>query len=470
MESKYKLFRHQIKAIDGCKLHPYRLIYRLPGTGKTFICIELVKKQLSENPNSFILWLGPANLIQQYQKVFTNMNMSFSQFNSKMEEITKGSCIFSSYEMFRLHIDSFIKNEWDCVICDEFHRAKSNTTQINNALKSLRRKSKHFWAFTGTPFQNSPYEFFELINIVSNKNLSFACEDTLKYKRPKKSFFRNLLRKLGFHCNRLNQGPIIGVSKPKRLHDLISEFIDYIPPEQYISECHLPFIDEQIRRVNLDKSELIYYENILKSYRKKREKKFFKDELSDEKIETSFNNLIELRQNLLSMDGKISSKILTCSEDIIKVLKNKSNRVLVFSNFVKYGLEQLAKVLKDKNINFNLYDGNTPSSKRKKILSDYFSGEIPLMLLSPIGFEGLDLYGTTHIFVLDPHFNPERTRQLVSRAIRAYSGVEKINVCHYIAFSEELKNPCIDEVILKISERKKNLALMIEDCLNEDIN
>lgn len=465
MNKDYTLFPHQIKAIEGCLTYPSRLVYRLPGTGKTLICIELVKRQLQKNNNSFILWLGPANLIMQYRKVFDELEISYSQFDNHSHDIVSGICIFASYEMFRLHMNDFLLKNWDCVICDEFHRAKSSSTQTNNSLKKLREKSARFFTFTGTPFQNSPYEFFELINIVANKKLSFKCESTLQYKRPKSSIFRSLLGRLGFHVKRLNQGPIIGVANPERLHDLISDYIDYVPPEKYIQECHLPIIDEQVKRIDLTDAEIVSYEKVLKSYRKKREKEFLEDDLDDEKLETSFNNLVELRQNLLNMENKSSSKILTCCKDIEKVLHNKQSRILVFSNFVKYGLEQLAMILKDKNIKFSLYEGSTPSVKRKKFLSDYFSGKVPLMLLSPVGFEGLDLYGTTHIFVLDPHFNPERTRQLVSRAVRAYSGVEKIEVCHYIAFSEKLKKTCIDEIILRISERKKSLAKMIEDCL-----
>lgn len=466
MEINYKLFRHQIKAIEGCMLHPFRIVYRLPGTGKTLICAELVKRQFKIKSDSFILWLGPANLIEQYKNVFQNLNMTFEHFESAEHKISSGTCIFSSYEMFRLHLQDFLNVKWDSVICDEFHRVKSETTMINEAVKSLRNKSKHFWAFTGTPFQNSPYEFFELISIVAGKNLSFACERTLQYRSPKFSFFRNLFGMLGFRVKRLNQGPITGVAEPEILHNLISDYIDYVAPHDYIQECSLPVVSEQVKRVELTPEEIISYKNVFRSYRKHREKNFFTDNLADDQIERSFNNLTELRQNLLRMDGKISSKIITCTQDIKSALTESTSRILVFSNFVKYGLEQLAKSLEDNHVKFSLYDGSTSKQKRKEMLHSYFSGRIPVMLLSPVGFEGLDLYGTTHIFVLDPHFNPERTRQLISRAIRAFSGVKEIKVCHYIAVSEQLKPPCIDEIILNISERKKKLAEMIENCLS----
>ena len=462
---EYKLFQHQIKAIQGCMVHHFRLIYRLPGTGKTLIAVELIKRQLQTKHNSLILWLGLANLVIQYEKVFNVQNIPFHPFNPKIDHNISGICVFASYEMFRLHSDYFLSKDWDCVICDEFHKAKSDTTQINSALKSLRKKSRHFWAFTGTPFQNSPYEFFELLNVIAGKNISFACESTLQYQRPKSSFLRNFLGRLGFRVKRLNQGPIMGVSQPQRLHDLVYDYIDYISPEEYMHECHLPAINEQVRLVTLSHTEVEAYKKVLKTYRKKREKEFFNDCLTDEQVETAFNNLAELRQSLLSAKDKASSKILACAEDIDKVLYDRNNRVLVFSNFVKNGLEQMADILRTQHISFSLYDGNTTVQQRKSIINDYFSGRIPLMLISPVGFEGLDLYGTTHIFVLDPHFNPERTLQLVSRAIRAFSNVKTINVVHYVATSEELKHPSIDEMILKISECKKKLAKIIESCL-----
>ena len=402
MEINCKLFRHQIKAIEGCMLYPFRLVYRLPCTGKTLICVELVKKQFQIKSDSFILWLGPANLIAQYKNVFRNMNMTFEHFDSAERKISSGACIISNYEMFRLHLQDFLNVKWDCAICDEFHRVKSETTMINDAIKSLRNKSKHFWAFTGTSFQNSPYEFFELVSIVAGKNLSFACERTLQYRSPKFSFFRNLFGRLGFRVKRLNQGPVIGVAEPEILHRLISDYVDYVAPDDYIQECNMPAVNEHVKRVELTPEEVVSYKNVLKSYRKNREKSFFSDNLEDDQIETSFNNLTELRQNILRMDGKISSKIITCTQDIKSVLTDSTSRILVFSNFVKYGLEQLAISLEDAHIKFSLYDGSTSKKERKEMLHDYFFGSIPVMLLSPVGFEGLDLYGTTHIFVLDP--------------------------------------------------------------------
>ena len=87
------------------------------------------------------------------------------------------------------------------------------------------------------------------------------------------------------------------------------------------------------------------------------------------------------------------------------------------------------------------------------------------MLLSPVGFEGLDLYGTTHVIILDPHYNPERTTQLISRAVRAYSSVSEIDVVQLLSVSKHLKMT-IDQSIVAIANRKTRLAQFLENILS----
>jgi len=462
---RINLFAHQSKAIRESATFPYRLIFRLPGTGKTFIGVEILKKIIFENNSTYCLWIGPANLLKQYKDVFDDVGLFSYYFNSSKKEFLRNACAIVSYETFRLNIETFLDFSWDCIICDEAHRAKSTQTQINQALKKIRVKTNRFYAFSGTPFQNSPYEFFQLISLIAGKNLTNCLEQTLQYMRPKKNFIRNFLFFLGFKMNRLNQGPIIGVKEPGKLFKLVNKYVDYIPPSQYLEECRIPLIKEHFEMVQIDDFELSAYKKVLSSFRKKKDKDFFKDGLPDENLESVFNRLSDLRQILLDPPNGGSSKILRCVQDIESILKQEGKKVLVFCNFVERGLLRLTPLLKSKKLNFGFISGKTGVSERRKLISSYMGGDIPVLLLSPVGFEGLDLYGTTHILVLDPHFNPERTLQLVSRAIRAYSEVPIINITHYVAFSDKLATTTIDESILKIAERKKKLKEIIEECL-----
>lgn len=473
MEKSYQLFEHQKQAILFAKNHTHCLIYRLPGTGKTYIGLELVESQLSEHDygSKKILWIGPAHLIPQYENVFLSLGIPFNSY-SVSRIIQMGVCNFISYELYRGNSNEFLHETWDLVICDEFHRAKNKKTLTNKTLWKLRGCARSFVAFTGTPFQNSPYEFFELISLVSGKNMTPTFENYLLYKIPRKVVLRNFLRKVGFNISRANQGPIIGIKNRAKLAAILTSYVDFLPAREYLEECKVPQLNESVVNVEMNKTEILSYQKILKQFRKNKDKQFLEDNLSDEKIETSFNRLSRLRQLLLGSEKgwKESSKIARCVEDCknILVLNNSAN-ILVFSNFVKNGIDPAHKALCDAELSPIRYDGSTSKKQREKIVATYLQTTGNILLLSPVGFEGLDLYGTSDIFVLDPHYNPERTKQLISRAYRAFSSIKKIDIVHYCSVSQHLLHPTIDQAILAIAERKRKLSILLEECLVTDI-
>lgn len=456
------LFRHQEIALEYCSEAKQRLIFRLPGTGKTYIGLELVKREMIDKGQANILWIGPANLINQYHENFHSYGIKFHDiFPDRI--LSNLECNICSYDMVRLQIDFLTKIKWDVVVCDEIHKAKNNNTKINHALWKLRKKAKKWFAFTGTPFQNNPYEFFELVSLCLNKNITFECEMLLLYRTPKLSPIRNFLRRLGFNLHRPNQGPIIGIKEPKKLHDKISTVIDYIKPEDYLSECNLPIVESETVYVNLTPNEEKLYVNALHQFsRKKIFKKFISDKLEDEKIDGCFKGLSTLRTIALR-----ESKPSTAIKLIRSICSNNEDaRILVFCNFVEIGLNILSSGLKKQSFPHLSYSGQVSISKRAEFIHKYLSGQKNVLLLSPVGFEGLDLYGTTHIIILDPHYNPERTKQLTSRAIRAFSDVRKIKIINLLSQSNSIKVPVIDTNIMQIAERKAKIAKMLEEVLS----
>ena len=456
-----ELFKHQKAAIERCLNVPARLVCRAPGTGKTLIALEIIKHKMALGGTRY-LWVSPASIIPQSLAVAKAEGLPAREAG---EGVSGDGCVFVSYEYLRLHLGEFLRGRWDCVICDEFHRVKNSRTQSNAALWQLRKAARTFYAFTGTPFQNTPYEFFEQVSLTAGKDLSWQCEKTLRYKRPAVSFWHNLLRRLGLSRARLNQGPIIGVKDPAALRQAVAEYVDFLPEESYRQECHLPNVVMHFDRVSMSAAELGEYRLALRGFRKKKYREFLNDDLSDSDTESCFNGLMSLRRSLL-LPG--SSKISRCVAHVCELAGESERRTLVFCNFVEHGLAHLSRRLEQAGIAFASYDGTVSAGVRKKLLVNYQSGNIPLLLLSPVGFEGLDLYGTTDIIVLDPHYNPDRTRQLVSRAIRAYSRVRTLNVHHYIAVTGSEKILSVDEKILAIAERKKRVAGMIEACLTDN--
>ena len=456
-----QLFKHQSRALEAAGRFNSRLIFRLPGTGKTRIGIEIINDQLRREGNSSILWVCPANLIAQLKEVFSEFGVVFYDlFTDK--KFHAGRCAICSYDMLRLNCRFVCSQTWNLVLCDEIHRGKSNVAQTNHALWRLRKRAVRWYGFTGTPFQNSPYEFFELVSLCVGSHIGTACEFCLQYKHLKHTPIRNFLRRLGLHLNRVNQGPVVGIRDKDKLRFYLSDIVDYIPPEQYLDECRLPKILTSTIQTPLTSSEEEEYLSVLSGFnRKKKYKSFFTDDIGDEYIENCFNGLNALRMVALreSKPGAVA--------DILHGIRqeNFSAKILIFCNFVEHGLNILSRELNKRGIPHILYDGKVSAAKRSEYIADFRNGRRNVMLLSPVGFEGLDLYGTTHIIVVDPHYNPERTKQLTSRAIRAFSNVREIKIIKLQSISRKIKKPLIDEIIENIAARKSKVAGFLEDVL-----
>lgn len=448
-----QLFEHQRIALKSCLESDCKLVIRIPGSGKTFIKLKLAEAFCADSKNK-VLFLGPPNLLRQYIDVFTSNGFEGIGVYSG-DSLPPARLIMSSFDMLRLYPTKILSIKWDCVICDEFHRAKNLKTKTNKVLRRLRKKSKRWYAFTGTPFQNSPYEFFELLSLVSNKDLFSDLESCLLYKYPaKKSFFRILYEKLTGHRKRLNQGPILGVANLEKFRDITKNIVDFLPETRYLSECKMPCICEEIHNIELTQKELIDYKILMKSHKKIKDKDFFCDNLEDDLISSRFSRMSDLRQFLLSYDKTPSSKMMAIINDLKIRSCNKNARILVFSNFVDRGISILNCALKKEGIPCLQYTGTISNKERSEILRKFNSGLSKIILLSPVGFEGLDIPIATDIIVMDPHFNPERKRQLISRALRAFSGNKTVNISHYISISHALKMGTVDEAIMRISVRK----------------
>ena len=456
-----QLFKHQSRALEAAGRFNSRLIFRLPGTGKTRIGIEIIMDQLRREGNSRILWVCPANLIAQLKEVFSEFGVDlYDLFPDR--NFHAGRCAICSYDMLRLNCRFVCTAPWDLVICDEIHRGKSNVAQTNHALWQLRKRAARWYGFTGTPFQNSPYEFFELVSLCVGSHIGAACEFCLQYKYPKHTPIRNFLRQLGMRLHRVNQGPVVGIRDKDKLRLYLSDVVDYIPPDRYLDECRLPNILTSTVRIPLTPREETEYLSVLSRFnRKKKYKFFFTDDIGDEYLENCFNGLNTLRTVALR-----ESKPEAVA-DILRGIKQEdsSARILIFCNFVERGLNVLSGELKKRDIEHILYDGKVSATKRSEYIADFHQGKRNVMLLSPVGFEGLDLYGTTHIIVVDPHYNPERTKQLTSRAIRAFSNVREIKIIKLQSISRKIKKPLIDEIIENIAARKSKVAGFLEDVL-----
>lgn len=434
------MYPHQKKAVDTTSLTDYALIIRGAGSGKTRIGEEIIKSNL--NDNALVLWLCPANLVSQTSGDFDDSGIPNYKFFGKETQIQKGKVMLISYDMLKRYEGLILSFGWSLCISDEFHRTRNEGTVINEATWKLRKKCRKFYALTATPFNNRESDFFELISIVIGVDVVNKLEKSIKFKGERKGFLRTVF---GFFRDSIfgkREGDIASakvVLNRRAIWKIIDQYIDYVEPEEYQNKISRPTPKSSIKKIEMSRKDVRGYVEILKD-------------------KTKPNKEPYLRSYLLRQE---SSKIKKATEQISALYNDKDSRTIVFSNFVTAGLGSLSKSLKEKGVKFAIYQGDTKNTDKDIIKAGFLEGKIRVLLISPSGFEGLNLKGTTDCIVLDPHYNPSKTDQLIARGLRAGSEVKTVNITHYCSVSDRLKHPTIDEKIMKTSSKKrdKNEAL-----------
>ena len=318
---------------------------------------------------------------------------------------------------------------------------------------------------TGAPFQNGPKEFFTLVSLIAGRSLTQRLEDCLAYRREEAgSWFTKWLRRV--RGVRPNRGPVVGMSDATTLCATIQQYVDYLPPQAYCGECGLPEVIRNITEVPLSGVEYAAYKQLQAKYRKRKQRALFDDGLADGELESACKQMSDLRQILLCHGKDPSSKTQKLCEDAKAIFEaSPEHRCLIFTNFVEAGVGVIARHLKREGIPHNSFSGNTAGNDRESIVRAFKNGDVRVVVMSPVGFEGLDLVGTTHVLVADPHYNPETTAQLVARATRAGGRVKEVQVRHYVSVCDKLKKGTIDEAIVRVASRKKTVNDIIVELL-----
>lgn len=181
-----------------------------------------------------------------------------------------------------------------------------------------------------------------------------------------------------------------------------------------------------------------------------------------------------------------SPKINKVIEHLTEARANDPNhRGIIYSNYLDSGVFPLSRALNKAGIAHHIFTGAVPTQRRAEMVKDYNEGRVPVLLLSGAGSEGLDLKGTKTIQLLEPHWNPERTKQVEGRGIRYLSHAHlpeaerKVRVMRYHSTLPKSvgdragwflgKDPpkSIDEYLKHMSKEKGRLGDEIADALQE---
>ena len=377
--SKLPLRDAQIKVIQYMDTHDGLLVMHSTGTGKTLTAITASECYLDKNPDSKVVFIGPASLADNFRKEMGNYGLTMAAM--------------SKYEMYsfdKFYLDTKNGKAPDLtnkmLIIDEAHNLRNPSSVKSQAIVEASANASKRLLLTATPFVNNLIDFVPLINIIYGRKIVGTQQEFLEGITPeylsKKTTDENLTT-----LRYLLRDKIDVLSLPKTT--------DY--PERVEIKQFVPMSMEYYEAYN----RLISGEQVLGM------------------IFTNPDKFYHAYRRAVNQAGPdyYSSKI----QAGINIFEK--GKALIYTNWVEFGLAPITSELQRLGISYKVFYGETPIDERQKIVNDFNDDKFQVLVVTKAGGEGLDLKGVRSVVVMDPTWNDAGLQQVIGRAIRYKSHI-----------------------------------------------
>lgn len=392
------------------------------GVGKTISAGYIIFYTIFKFKQSGIVVCPPSLIIKWKEELDTKFSLrsvivtkpeEFATMENELLTISKRKkptvYIIPSSMISRYSLKSTIKIS--IIVFDEIHNFRNNETKGFEAAKNWSTHAHFKVGLSATPINNSVDDLISEFNILLPKyswdGIATLIED---YWGKKKRKITNLLvtrftkENLGIHfAKRIIEN--YEVSFPHGYASKIRSHLSYLPGRGSFFE------------------RVTYYRLAASS-------------------SEAFRKSMGLDEKLIESDPKI--KLVT------KVLeKRKLDRWIIFCEFsetvkvLKKELSEKWKVL--------VLTGEVPLFERHKVINEFREKTNTVLIMTPVGSEGLDVQFCNAVLNFDLHWNPMKIEQRIGRIDRVGQKSNEIFVSNIIVRGS------IDERILQVIERKLNL-------------
>lgn len=418
------------------------LIFHGTGSGKTLMSLSVANEfRDSHTPVVLAPKSTQDNFRKDLKKLGSDMTLNFVSLNAgnmikQLGEVGKSE----KDKRLEKKIDTKVSLNKKFIIVDE---AQNLFNGIVNGSKNatefyrlcLKARDVKIMFLSATPITNDVFEIMPIYNMLAGYQLLpehytdfvniFVDGTTIKNRDKLKNRIFGYTTYVGDLHNPNLSIDINKTIKRENFPDQLPIIVEKIPmsPEQFSSYSHA----RDKERINVSSGPV-------------RHKPLQKPKDSSGSVYRVYTR--QLSNFLYDTPGSISGKIKNLKinspkmELIFKNISKHKGLVVVYSNFVKNGLNVFAEVLKSNGWTpYNKYEqrydttfisitGDVPEKDRVHMIDKFNSKNnksgqyIKLMLLSPTGAEGLDLKNVMSIHIMDPYWNYGRIQQIIARAIR----------------------------------------------------
>jgi len=407
----------------GCRA----LIADEVGLGKTIEAGLIIKELIMTGQAGRILVLTPASLVQQW---WTELNEKFGMnfwVTRKGPWAWSGQYVVGSLDKAKRDENRslILENEYDLVVIDEAHKLKNRKT-ANWALASQLR-TKGLVLLTATPLHNKVEEVYNLVSLLRPELFPDYDSFLDHYQLNPKTLISELRDKLQDVMIR-NMTRELGVKNIKRKIRLVPIGLSDLEREIYekIQENKGSFL-----RLTLSKEFCSSYSALYDTLQKKGD----------------FTLLAKIEE------CDVSPKL----RYLDSILRSHNGKMLVFTEYIQTQF-YIARYLHQQNIRFLLFNGKLRRNQKEWIKSLFEKQDVPVMICTDSGSQGLNFQYCDVIVNFDLPWNPMKVEQRIGRIDRIGQKSETVYIYNFVV------QDTIEEKIFSVLGEKISL---FKECIGE---
>jgi SNF2 family DNA or RNA helicase len=432
-----ELRSHQADALSLLDENDGIVLHHSTGSGKTKTFLTAAKKALDENPGRRALVIAPASLVSNVDKELKKHSIKLDK--SRMDVMSYEKAVRSS--------DELEKKDYAIAIADEAHKLRNTSSKRSQLLSRIISQADKRILATGTANYNHIADISPLVNMAAGQKALvedqkiFEGRHTRVVKLPQ-TYMEMVVGKPREEVTRLKNVDELKYWLGKHVH-----YYDSAQDPQ--AAAKFPELTEKTVPVEMSPEQKKFYDfaegQIPYQTRMK-----IRNNLPLDKQEKSLLNSfsIAVRQasngmrHLVSDKDSVgySPKLLAAANSLETKMKSDKNfRGLAYSNFLEAGVDEYARLLKERGVSHKVFTGGLSATEKDKLVKEFNAGKFKALVISSSGAEGLDLKGVKLVQVLEPHFNPSKIRQVLGRARRFESHEHlpqeerKVEAEHYLS-------------------------------------
>ena len=436
------LYGYQLKGIEFLVNNASALLADEMGTGKTvqaIVALRILFRQ-AKVTHALVLCppaiLGSAYLSQitgkpegwdgHFHKWAPELSVTVVRGNPEQRKLD-WSCpahiYLSTYDTLRNDLEKGILEEqqaqkFDCVITDEAQNIKNRDAGRARAVRKLNPAFR--WALTGTPIENRVEDVISIFAFVRPNLFSREDHPPHEVKQRISPYFLRRLKK-----------------------DVLNDLPKKIRQEVWLE---------------LDDDQRAAYDEVLENGRS----------VLSQKVETEtdfhqvrphiFALLQKLKQICNFAPEKDESAKTEALLDLVQTIAENKEKVLIFTQFVDYGVTKLERFFRNNSIKYVTFSGSVSQQDRERAIDTFTTDQSVTVFLSTVktGGVGITLTEASYVIHFDHWWNPATMWQAEDRAHRP-GQKNKLNV-----YSFWMRDTIEEKIKQKLHEK----GLLIESVID----